>query len=362
MSFVPPRCPNVDCPRHRDPSPKFCKRIGTYRVLCRPDPIQRFLCLTCRRSFSRQTFRVDYCDHRPHVNAQVFALLTSGVGFRQTSRVVHMSHGCVLRKAMKLGRMLGDLHRNLMGRLPEGRTYVLDEEETFESSPLRPLTVPLLEERKTKFLVAATVAPIRRLARRGSRRRRRQEAYERRHGRRPDRSRDAVRSVLEILRQAVGQGAVHLLSDLKSCYPTVARSVFGDDLRSHQQVSSRLPRDFLNPLFGINLAIAMARDNVGRLRRQSWLVSKLGDRLKLHLNQYIVYRNYVRKRFNRDQPHETPAVLLGLLPRQLDREEVVMWRQDWGELSCHPLSRSGHTTVANRDAVASAAGATTGPD
>lgn len=157
-----------------------------------------------------------------------------------------------------------------------------------------------------------------------------------------------MRNVLETLRRATGPGPMALISDMKPSYPVVAKSVFGDDFKRHRLVSSRLPRDCCNPLFAVNLTINMGRDNVGRLRRDSWLVSKRGDRLKLHMNQYVVYRNYVRKRFNRDQPNQTPATLLGLLPRQLEYEEVVRWRQDWGALSSHPLSHTGVETVTDR--------------
>jgi hypothetical protein len=56
-------------------------------------------------------------------------------------------------------------------------------------------------------------------------------------------------------------------------------------------------------------------------------------------------RNYVRRRFNRDKPHETPAKLLGLVSRQLHPMKVVRWRQDWGRRSLHPISLHGGETV-----------------
>jgi len=45
---------------------------------------------------------------------------------------------------------------------------------------------------------------------------------------------------------------------------------------------------------------------------------------------------------------ETPASLLGLLPRHLHRDEILAWRQDWGDLSIHPMSRDGAHTVRDR--------------
>jgi hypothetical protein len=109
-------------------------------------------------------------------------------------------------------------------------------------------------------------------------------------------------------------------------------------------------RNTHNPLFPINTTLAMTRDNCGRLRRRSWLVTKKAERLQNHLHIFIIYRNYVRRRFNRDKETDTPAKFLGLLPRNLHRCEVLAWRQDWGDRSIHPMSRHGSHTV--RDTMA----------
>jgi hypothetical protein len=58
----------------------------------------------------------------------------------------------------------------------------------------------------------------------------------------------------------------------------------------------------------------MTRDNLGRLRRQSWLVTKKGEYLRGHMNLFLVYRNYVRKRFNRDKEPHSPACASGCCP------------------------------------------------
>ena len=162
-------------------------------------------------------------------------------------------------------------------------------------------------------------------------------------GRRPDESRKCVTAVLRAVRRRAA-GPIKLLTDQKPSYARIARDVFGDDVR-HAQTAGSAPRTTSNPLFPINTTIAMSRDNCGRLRRRSWLVSKLAKWLKGHLDIFTVFRNYVRKRFNRDEKHQTPAYMLGLLPRNLEAQHIVRWRQDWGPRSLHPLSISGHRAV-----------------
>jgi hypothetical protein len=75
---------------------------------------------------------------------------------------------------------------------------------------------------------------------------------------------------------------------------------------------------------------------MGRLRRESWLVSKMGRYLDLGLQLFMTYRNLVRRRFNYDR--FSPAEMLGFAPRRLTETEVLGWRQDWGVRSQHPLA------------------------
>ncbi len=342
--FHPPRCPNVSCAHHSEPKGRFYVRRGRYHPACRPEPVPRFVCKGCGKSFSRQTFRHDYRDQKPQWNGLVYKLLCSGVGLRQIGRDTEMDVHSVQNKLRKLGFTAAGLQRNLCQRLPEGRTYALDEEETYEGASIRPLTVPVLIDAEHWFVVGTAVGSIRRLARVGSVRRRAQEADEAAHGRRPDQSRAVTESVLRHLQRLAPAGNLVLRTDEKSTYRALARQIFGARLR-HETTPSRRRRDTHNPLFAINTTLAMLRDNLGRLRRRSWLVTKVASRLDGHLAVFQVYRNFIRRRFNYDREVDTPARLLGLVPRNLRVGEVVAWRQDWGDLSIHPMSTSGSRTV-----------------
>ncbi|MCA8942838.1 MAG: hypothetical protein KDB80_09795, partial [Planctomycetes bacterium] len=93
-------------------------------------------------------------------------------------------------------------------------------------------------------------------------------------------------------------------------------------------------------------AEAMARDLNGRLRRESWLVSKKFDRLNLQLEIYMAHKNYVRPRFNVDR--KTPAQFLGLWDRRVSPTELLAWRQDLGPATLHPFVASGCTLLSDR--------------
>jgi transposase-like protein len=344
MSFVPPRCPYRECVQHAAPITRFASRWGSYHPRCRSKPVQRYRCRSCRRTFSRQTFRHDRRDRRPQCNKRLFQLLTSGVGQRQSARLLGLALRSVQKKMRKLAATCASLHENLSPRLPAGLTYVMDEEETYEGASIRPLTMPVLVEKDSWFVVATSVGSIRRLAPAGSARRRRQDCEEKERGARKDESNRCVGEVLQALGRRV-DGELELRTDQKASYATIARQVFGERVRHATTAGTRI-RTTHNPLFPINATLAMTRDNCGRLRRRSWLVTKHAPWLQLQMALFTVYRNYVRRRFNRDARQETPARCLGLLPRQLRVREVLRWRQDWGARSPHPLSFRGDRAMA----------------
>ncbi|MEO0649706.1 MAG: hypothetical protein AAFZ65_03390 [Planctomycetota bacterium] len=125
--FRPPFCPYRGCSAHHPTRPDFYVRHGSYRAQCRSRPIPRFRCKSCQRTFSSQTFRLDYHDHRPDLNAPLVQLLACGTGLRASGRQLGLSQRCTELKARKLGRHLRQLNLTLRGPLPGGSRLVVDE-------------------------------------------------------------------------------------------------------------------------------------------------------------------------------------------------------------------------------------------
>jgi len=339
--FRPPRCPYRTCSQHRRPSPDFYVRFGSYHAKCRRRPVQRYRCNACRRTFSRQTFRADYNDKRPELNAALFLSVATGLGLRQTARNIGLSYNATQEKFRKIARHLRRLNLNLHGQLRPGAILQFDELETFEGRRnTRPLSVPVLIERETRFIVWAEAAPIRPRGKMTKARKRAIRDDERRFGPRKDLSSRSVRRTLERgAKVARDLPFVVFQSDEKSTYPGLARQAFGASQVLHMATNSKLVRLSWNPLFPINHTEAMARDSMSRLRRESWLGTKKRRFLDLALHTWMAYRNLVRKRFNRDG--ESPAEMLGFCDRRLTPDELLSWRQDWGLESSHPMSRRG---------------------
>ena len=232
--FAPPRCPFASCPAHTDPatvSGRFFNHNGSYHPKCRAQPVPRFKCRVCKRGFSRQTFRMDYCDNKPHLNASLFKLLASGMGLRQSGRILPLSRRCTELKARKISRHLGRLNRNLTDEFPRGSHFMLDEMETFEGErAVLPVTVPVLIEVKSMYVVATDVATIKPAGRMSEERLqaiRRAEAHSGK--KREDRSTSALSRVFRRMRvfQPKGESSFLFLSDKKQQYGKLLRKFFG---------------------------------------------------------------------------------------------------------------------------------------
>ena len=329
--FIPPRCPRVHCEAHVRPLGRFFVRDGSYRPLGRAHPVPRFRCLVCLRGFSRQSFRADYRQKKPYVNAACLRLFISCVGQRQAARVLQLARRTIERRFRWLASHAQAFHHNRLRGAELAGPFQLDELESFEANRFQPVTVPVLIDRRTFFLIATAVGPLRRKGRMTSRQRLRRRRHEAVHGRRPTHSARVVHEVLARLRPLIGPRRPCVLeSDQNPLYGSLGHRMFGERFvwRAH---SASVRRDRRNPLFPINHTNARLRHFLSRLRRRTWCISKNREDLQRHLSIAALWVNYSRGITNRTEV--TPAEALGLTSRALRPEELLSWRQDWGPFS-----------------------------
>ena len=281
---------------------------------------------------------MDFRDHRPDLNPKLFQLLASGIGLRQSARLLAISLRCLELKFRKLARHLRRVHLNLQRPLEAGSLLQLDELETFEGlRTLRPLSVPLLIEKRSRYIVWAESAMI------PARHKRTRQGRKRGPNRRRDCSRQAcLRTLARGASLSKALDPLVIQTDEKKSYPALIEKAFGAMRRIvHERTKSTRLRDTSNPLFAINQTEAIARDLSGRLRRDSWLASKKRRYLDLGLAVFYAWRNLVRRRFNTDEL--SPAAWLGFVPRRMSEVELCAWRADWGKQSIHPLARGSES-------------------
>ena len=164
MDFMPAFCPRSTCPS-RSGRPFRFQRKGLYTRKCDRRIVQRFLCLVCRHRFSVQTFRGDYRLRRPELFPRLFVDLVSKVTHRQSARNHACSRTTIVRHFRRLARHCRDFHD---ARLSETRargglagTFLLDELETYENCrKLQPVTMPVLIEKESGFVLETRTAAL----------------------------------------------------------------------------------------------------------------------------------------------------------------------------------------------------------
>jgi len=322
--FTPPCCPHPFCSSHEQGSFTYQCR-GSFRRALDGRIVQRYVCGTCTKSFSDQTFRLDYRLRRPKLTAPALWCFSSKVTHRQTARFLECARGTVRHRLELLGRHCRDFHARQMKRLTGALSadLALDELETYETDRrLRPVTVPVLLHELSWFVLDLQVAP---LASRGGLTPKDQARRERMietEGRRSSGSTEAVgkcfANVAPLLRPSAGG---MLRTDQKRTYVRLKQKLLPEQVL-HVQISSKEPRGLDNPLFRINRTLAMMRDGASRLVRRTWAASKRRAQLEKHLWIWAVYRNYVRRMINRSRG-TSAASTLGLFPGLLPIADLL---------------------------------------
>jgi transposase-like protein len=327
MRFSPSHCPFARCPS-RSQGRFRATPWGHFHRSCDGRLVPRFRCRACRRTFSSQTFRLDYRLQRPHLHLDLWGHIVSKCTQRQAARVLACTRKSVALRLDRLGEHCRAFHLSRMAQRPPGLSsgpFQLDELETYEHRRrLEPLTVPVLIHQHSYFVVHAQVAPLPCRGGLGELERGRKARLEELHGKRTSGSRRAVEDCFERLAGVLGKGSSELVkTDRKSTYRGSIERALGPSMR-HEVTDSRLKRDRKNPLFPINHTLAQMRDNISRLVRRTWAASKQAKRLVWHLWLWICWRNYVRGVTN-GAPRTTPGMIVGATDRQWRREELLRW-------------------------------------
>jgi len=326
-AYQPAFCPHPSCPRHA-PAPDFrCQRKGTFLRRADGRRIQRFRCRACGRGFSAQSFRLDYRQRKPQINVAVLRFLVSKVTHRQTARMLEIDRKTVHRRLRLWGPALRELHEGFLERAVQNGglfgSFSLDEMETYEQNRrLKPLTVPVLIHRATRFVVDLGVGQL--PARGGLQGR----DLERKQAQGPRRSESTrvVRGCFETLRRVHDPSELlQIVVDQKSSYKPEIKRLFGNRIAALVTESSKRARNVSNPLFQINHTLASLRDHVSRLVRRTWAASKRGGELVHHAWIFAAWKNYARPLSNRRR-RLSPAMALGLHDCRLTLADLLRWR------------------------------------
>jgi transposase-like protein len=323
-TIVPPHCPNPSCLYHNQlPTRWRYKKSGFYHRRLSPHRIQRFTCLACGRTFSSQTFSTTYWQKRPDLDRRLFTKLTGCMSLRQIARDLEVSPETVSRHVGRLGRHCLLFHARMMRHARPARAIVIDGFVSFEWSQYFPFHHHLAVEKGTDFLLYTTDSEVRRSGTMTRQQRRRRRELEQRHGRPAG---QAVRQdVGDLMSVVIGrQRGVTVYSDDHRAYPGALADV-GCQVE-HRVTSSRRRRDRHNPLWEVNLADLLLRHSSANHKRETIAWSKRRQGSVWRLGVFLVWRNYMKGRREKELGSATPAMVRGMCERALKAEDILQAR------------------------------------
>lgn len=266
-------------------------RRGYFRRKSDSKYIQRYLCLNCRRSFSRATSHAYYRQKKRHLNYPLNVLLCSGVSHRRSAKILGMSRTTIKRKLIHLGTIALETLASSNKKFPLASTVEFDDMETFEHSKCKPLSITLAVEQGTRRVLGFQVS---RMPAKGLLTKKALKKY----GKRKDERKRGREKLFQNLQSIVHPKAV-FKSDESTHYVDTVKQFFPESFHERHKGQrgsivgqGELKKIRFDPLFSINHTCAMLRANTNRLFRKTWCTTKKPQNLVYHLAMYAVYHNF----------------------------------------------------------------------
>jgi hypothetical protein len=241
---------------------------------------------------------------------------------RQIARALGCAPATVDNLLGRIGRHCWLFQRQLLAPASPFRDIVIDGLVTFEHSQFFPFEHLVAVDRATSFLIHFTDAPVRRSGAMTAYQKKKRERLEAEFGR-PDRQavQQGMREVLAV--SLAGAVTATVRSDKHRAYRRAIRQV--DCKIEHIRIDSRAKRDRRNELFEVNCLDLLLRHSEKNHTRETIAFSKRRQSSAERLAVLMVWRNYVKYRFEK-RCRQTPAMILGLVDRVLSWGEVLSRR------------------------------------
>ena len=307
MDFVPPFCPNRQCPTHLDlpesASPWYIHRGFRHTQVVGPVP--KFQCRHCHTGFSSRTFSIDYWVHRTVDYHLVQDLLVGGSGLRQTSRTLKVSTRLIANRHLRLARQSMVLHSDAVDELCLTEPLVLDGFESFAYSQYYPNNLNLLVTSDSQFVLGMTATVLRRKGRMREDQKKKRSELEKEY-RAP--SNGILKSSKTLFRYgchlsfASKKLPIEFRTDEKIEYSRAISQLrpYGEWLEEgllvHHKTSSKAPRTLDNPLFAVNYLDRQLRKDLAEHVRET---VRFARRIEHSLERAVIHlaHHNFRKQF-----------------------------------------------------------------
>jgi transposase-like protein len=266
------------------------QKAGFFRRKSDSRLIQRFRCRRCKKSFSNASSHPAFGQNKRQMNERLRRLLCSGVSLRRSAKLLCISRTTVKRKFAYLGVQSRAILENTNRESEKAEIVEFDDQETFEHSKCKPLSITLAVDSKSRRILGFEVS---RMPAKGHL----TKIAFKKYGYRKDERQNARLKLFETLKPLVAD-KVKFKSDQNPHYPGDLKKIFPNSFHETHKGQrgsivgqGELKKIRFDPLFSLNHTCAMTRANMNRLFRRTWCTTKLPERLADHFAIYAVYHN-----------------------------------------------------------------------
>lgn len=288
MSFK--ECPYCSIQRPTTDSRTFVVKVGFFRRKSDCRLIQRFRCRQCLRKFSNATGHPAFGQNKRQFNFKLMKLLVSGVSLRRSARILNLSRTTIDRKFRFLGVQAHCHLQKSNQEQPKASVVVFDDQETFEHTKCKPLSITLAVEAPSRRILGFEIS---KMPAKG----RLVHIARKKYGPRKDERPQARARLFQALKSLVEPTALfksdqnpHYPVDLKKAFPQATHEAHKGQ-RGSTTGQGELKKTRFDPLFALNHTCAMTRANMNRLFRKTWCTTKVPERLSDHFAIYALYHN-----------------------------------------------------------------------
>lgn len=336
--FTPPFCPYPECSQHYEglhPRRWYCK-YGTHATATFGE-VQRYRCAFCRRTFSTQTFSLDYYVKRRIRYEHLFRQLRSTAGIRDLARNLEISCGSVGNRLFRMARWALALHCLARQSLHLEEELVADGFEGYLRSKYFPHHLNILIGKSSQYFYAMDFTTLRRKGRMTAAQRLYRDSLD--AVCRPD-PRGIARSMHRLAEELLqlfcnrATSFVHLHTD--------GHPAYGQALYRHRIVRQMMRRGLLmhhwrkgtkepgrgNPLFAVNYMDRQLRKDVVNYVHKTVNTARNVSCLLERLCVYRLHHNFIKPyRENEAKTGLTHGALAGCNMRWMERLLECRWQQ-----------------------------------
>lgn len=159
LTSMCPSCPYCHSIQTKSDLRTVVRRNGFFRRKCDGAKLIRYRC-SCKKNFSTATFDACFRQRKRHLNLIIAEHLASSNSQRRTAKLLRINKNTVTKKFKFIGPFAYRTLQCLNSQHAKSQVIEFDDQETFEHTKLKPLSITLAVQHKTRRILGFSVSQM----------------------------------------------------------------------------------------------------------------------------------------------------------------------------------------------------------